>query len=339
MKPKILVVGYGNIAKRHIKNIKFLHPECTVGVLRQHSRTAIVGPEAESVDHTFFDLNQALAWKPEISFITSPAPLHIDTATVLASAGCHLYIEKPLAVDTFGIAKLAGVIGAKNCKVMVGYLLRFNEALRALKATLEARLIGPIFSVKAEVGQWLPNWRPAAEYSQTVTARKSLGGGAILELSHELDYMHYLFGNVDGVFSLATTQSNLAIDVEDNAEILLKFSSGLVGNVHLDLLRHDVKRTCTVLGEAGTLHLDLLACKLEVYFAKAKEWETIYFDPDFDTNKPYLKCLENFFSACRNKKQLTAIPLSEGLRTLETILAIKKSTATSQFVKINKGND
>ena len=326
---KILIVGYGNIACRHIINIKTLLPNSEIKVLRQYSKKCIIGNSA--ISQTFFEMDEVIKWKPDVTFITSPAPLHIETAIIFAELGSHLYIEKPLSDSICRIKELEGKIASRNLISMVGYNLRFNKALLALKKAVDNDVLGKIYSIKAEVGQWLPAWRPLKDYRKTVTARKELGGGAILELSHEIDYLRFIFGEISAVTCIASKQSNLDIDVEDNAEILLKFYNGIITNLHLDLIRHDVTRTCTVLGENGTILLDIISCSLKMYSSETKKWAELYVDSAYDSNETYLACLSKFFESIKNNNS-TTIPISEGINSLKVALAAKKSNIEKKTV-------
>jgi predicted dehydrogenase len=326
---KILFTGYGNIAVRHIQNIKFLLPNSEVKVLRLFSKEPIW--ENTAIAQTFFDINEALQWKPEIVFITSPAPLHIDNAINFAEVGSHLYIEKPLSNSICGINELETKIASNKLISMIGYNLRFNKALLALRETISNNTIGRIYSVKAEVGQWLPSWRQTKDYRKTVTARKVLGGGTILELSHDIDYLRFVFGEISTVTCVASKQSDLDIDVEDNAEILLKFHNGIIANLHLDLLRHDTTRTCTVLGKKGTLILDFISCSLKMFSAVTNEWTDLYINPLYDSNEAYIDCLTNFTESIKNNRP-TFIPISEGIKTLKAAMAAKESNSEKRTV-------
>ena len=64
---------------------------------------------------------------------------------------------------------------------------------------MQNKIVGKILSVRCEVGQFLPSWRPNIDYRESVSARKALGGGALLELSHEIDYLMWIFGDIDWV--------------------------------------------------------------------------------------------------------------------------------------------
>ena len=79
---------------------------------------------------------------------------------------------------------------------MTAYNLRFLPSLQAYRERIQFGVIGKVLSVRCEIGQYLPSWRPGSDYRQAVSASRALGGGALLELSHEIDYLRWIFGEV-----------------------------------------------------------------------------------------------------------------------------------------------
>ena len=94
--------------------------------------------------------------------------------------------------------------------------------------------MGEIISLEAHVGSYLPDWRPQKDYKESVSARAELGGGVLLELSHELDYIRWFFGGIDSVIAVLKNSNILGLDVEDGADLILKSSKGLHISLHLD---------------------------------------------------------------------------------------------------------
>ena len=102
---------------------------------------------------------------------------------------------------------------------MYRYMPLFNN----IKNIIDQRIIGNILAVNVYAGQYLPNWRSNSDYRDGVSANKSLGGGVLLELSHEIDYVIWLFGVPKSVICSAPKISNLEIDVEDIANIIFEY--------------------------------------------------------------------------------------------------------------------
>ena len=79
--------------------------------------------------------------------------------------------------------------------------------------------MGTIYTIHVEAGQFLPSWRPNSDYRNTVSASKELGGGVMTELSHELDYISWIFGKPTWVNAQNGKISNLEVNVEDYSKI------------------------------------------------------------------------------------------------------------------------
>jgi predicted dehydrogenase len=225
----------------------------------------------------FDKLEDACAFQPQASIVANPAPFHVDAAIALMAAGSHVLVEKPLAQTTDGIRVLLSAVRKHQRLLQVGYNLRFLSSLQKFKELIHEGVVGKVLSVRCEVGQYLPSWRPEADYRQGVSARKDLGGGVLLELSHELDYLRWIFGEVVWVSAWTGKQSSLEIDVEDSAHLTLGFATGLaerclVGTLNLDCIRHDKIRECEAIGEMGSLRWNGLTGDIESWMAGQKHW-------------------------------------------------------------------
>ena len=189
--------------------------------------------------------------------------------------------------------------------------------------------------MRAEIGQWLPSWRPGTDYRQTVSAQRALGGGVLLELSHEIDYLRWLFGDAEWVTAVKLKVSDLEIDVEDSAHVLIGFGhesegNAIVASLNMDFIRHDTTRTCTVIGEKGTMKWDAVSGTVEVFAAGADKWETLASGQD-KMNKSYIDEL-NHFLACIEDGAAPRITGQDGLKVLEVIAAINQSAAAEKTV-------
>ena len=129
---RALIVGFGSIGKRHAKNLRALFPGVEICVLRSGS-----GASASENEHTVFDMQSALAFKPDFAVICNPASLHLSVAESLAKSGVHLLIEKPLADRVPGTDALMAAVSEQSLTAMVAYNLRFSPALQAMRASVQ----------------------------------------------------------------------------------------------------------------------------------------------------------------------------------------------------------
>lgn len=321
---RILIIGMGSIGKRHLRLARKLLPNVDIRVLRHQATNEV----PEYSNGCFSSIEESIAFAPQIAVIANPAPFHIPTAQALAEVGVHLLIEKPLSASLNGVVQLLETCKKKSTVLLTGYNLRFLPSLQRFRDLLDENVIGKVLSVRCEVGQYLPSWRPESDYRQGVSARHELGGGVLLETSHELDYLRWIFGEVEWVKATLSHQSSLEIDVEDTAHLTLGFvektdGHQLIGTVNLDFIRHDTARFCTAIGEKGSLRWDGLAGEVLLYEAGAKEWRELFSNP-YQRDDSYLAEWQNFI-ACVTEYKTPLITGQDGLKVLQIIEAARHS--------------
>ena len=321
----ILVIGFGSIGRRHIKNLKALDPSLELAVLRQHSKSPDLGDVSDLVGQIFFQEDQAVDWGPHAVVIANPAPMHVPTALRFAGAGAHLFIEKPIAVSLENIDRLQKICLDKNLVAMVGYVMRFMPPVVIMKEAVLGQRIGRLLSVQARVGRYLPAWRPGKDYRGQVSARRELGGGVILELSHELDYVRWLAGEVTDIRSMTGKLSDLEIEVEDAAEIHAHHQGGVLSHIHLDMFDHAPNRSCRLIGTQGTLVWDssLGEHLVRIWREDEQQWQTIYEEKNLGADVMHMAQWRHFFDCVRNCRQ-PLVGLSDAKRVLELSLEVMK---------------
>ncbi len=332
---KILIVGLGSIGKRHLQLARELFPKAEIKVLR-HKTTEEVPDYSNGCINSIED---AIHFAPQIAVVANPSSLHLPIAQALAEIGTHLLIEKPLSNSTEGVRKLIETCDAGENTLFVGYNLRYSRSLKFFKEKVIDGIIGNILSVRSEVGQYLPAWRPGSDYRLGVSASERLGGGVLLELSHELDYLQWIFGEIDWVRASLSRQSTLEIDVEDTAHLILGFSrrseiSQLIGSLNMDYIRHDETRVCTVLGDYGSLRWNGITGVVSKLDKGESTWKEIFRHTP-TRNETYAEEWLDFIDCINTGNQ----PANSGvcsLRILEVIESIRISAKTGIEVAIGK---
>lgn len=285
------------------------------------------------INKVVYSFEDAIREKPEVAFITCPSSLHISIAIMLAQEGIDLFIEKPLSSKLEDVEKLLHIGKNQNIIIMVGYNFRFHRPLQILKQKISEGAIGNLIGIRVEVGQYLPDWRPGTDYRHSVSAQKELGGGVVLELSHELDYARWLFGEVKSVSAQVDRLSDLKIDVEDSADIILKFTNNAIGSIHLDMVQRSPTRCCQAVGSEGTLKWDGMTDLVTLFSIKSNEWSVLHPAEKIDRNEMYLTEIQHFFE-CVNSRKDPIISGYEGKRVLEIALAVLESSTEQRSVII-----
>ena len=174
----VLVVGLGSIGKRHVGIIKELFPEINIVVLR-HRQCDKNDIDALGLYKCVTSIDKAIETNPQAAIIANPATKHIEVAEQLANKGIHLLIEKPISDSSMGVQALINICHQNNVVLMTAYNLRFLPSLIEFKKQLQANKIGNIYSVRSEVGQYLPSWRIDKDYRKSVSSQKKMGGGVL----------------------------------------------------------------------------------------------------------------------------------------------------------------
>ncbi|MDB2347374.1 Gfo/Idh/MocA family oxidoreductase [Verrucomicrobiales bacterium] len=334
--PKILVVGQGSIGQRHLRLTRELMPDAELAVLSRYP-AAVEGVTCCS------DLAEALAFEPDIAIVANDTARHVEVAAELAERGVHLLVEKPISHRVEEAVRLLEVAAKSGSILSVGYNLRLLPTIRHFRELIGKRHVGDVFSVRAEVGHYLPSWRGERDYRTAVSASVEKGGGVILELSHEIDYLRWIFGEIDAVSCIEARAGDLEIDVEDTAHLVLSTLTtenrrGVKIALNMDFIRHDTTRTCVAIGSEGTLRLDAVNGTVDCCQRGSQEWETIQEveirgGGDYKTDSYRLE-LERFFASVADKSSPLVTGV-DGLRVLEIVEAARKSAATGAVAKVN----
>lgn len=324
---RILIAGLGSIGRRHLRNL-MQTGQHEIVLCRSRPSPVEEAPELP----VYTDLPKALATRPDLVIVSTPTAHHVSVALPAAQAGCHLFIEKPLSHAWDGVDELVREIQGRGLLSLMGFDLRFDPGLCKIKELLEEGVIGRVVSIQAQVGQYLPDWHPWEDYRKGVSASSEMGGGVILDLIHELDYVTWLLGPVSELACFAGHVSKLEIRTEDTAAILLQFENGAIGTIHLDYLQRTPSRTCRIIGEEGTIVWDYHAAHVRWYKAGKDQWEECSY-PNRQRNDRFLSELKHVL-ACVAGQEQPRTDVTIGSQVLRLALAAKESALTGQRWKV-----
>jgi predicted dehydrogenase len=331
---KILIAGLGSIGRRHLRNLLALGEK---DILLYRTLRSNLPDEELSDFPVVTDLDEALDRQPDAAIIANPTALHLETAIPAAQAGCHLLLEKPVSHTSEGIPALCQAVQQGGGKVLVGYQFRFHPGLAQLAAWISQDAIGRPLSFHAHWGEYLPDWHPWEDYRQGYSARSDLGGGVILTLSHPLDYLRWLLGEVDALWAFAARSGGLEIDVEDTAEIGLHFQNGVIGSVHLDYNRRPPAHTLEITGTRGILRWDNQDGSAALYQAEHGEWQRLSpkkllgQERPFERNDLFLAEMRHFLEMTRGEVE-PACSLEDGVAALRLALGAQQSARQGERI-------
>ena len=318
----ILVAGLGSAGQRHVRNLRSLTQSRFI--FYRTGKATLATEELEDGAPSYSDLEGALSERPDLAIIANPTAFHMPVALAAAKAGCHLFIEKPLSHSREGSAELKSITESKGLITMIGCQFRFHPLLLALKEGLDRGRIGAVLGARADWGEYLPDWHPWEDHRKSYAARPELGGGALLTLIHPLDYMYWFFGDVKSVVARARKVDRLETSVPDDwADVLLEFKSGVLAQVHVDLLQRPSVHSLTVWGELGKACWDYHTGRLE-WTDSESGVEVERLPEDFDRNDLFLAEMRHFLE-CAAQKRPSRVPLEDGIAVLEIALRAREA--------------
>ena len=320
---KFLIAGLGSIGRRHLRNLRTLGQQ-DILLYRTHQATL---PDAELDGFpAFSELSLALAQKPDGVIVANPTALHLEVAIASAKAGAALLIEKPVSSGLAGLDELKSALNTSGKPALVGFHLRFHPVINQKKPLLESGQLGKPLSARAHWAEYLPDWHPWEDYRRSYAARAELGGGVVNTLSHPLDYLRWLLGEVESVSAWTGKLSGLELDVEDYADILLCFATGEVASVHLDYYQRPPSHTLEITCEEGRVCWDNASSEARVYRASAESPVLLVPPEGFDRNQMFLDEMAAFLRLCGGEN-LPHCTLADGIRVQEIVQAVKQSAS------------
>ncbi|MBN1537169.1 MAG: Gfo/Idh/MocA family oxidoreductase [Anaerolineales bacterium] len=327
---KFLIAGLGSVGRRHLQNLRALGETDIVLYRSHHSRL----PDDELVEFPVeTELNAALAYQPQAVVISNPTALHMGVAIPAALAGCHILLEKPVSHTLARVDELERVDQKNGSRILVGYQFRFHPGLQRMKKLLDEGAIGKPYSARAHWGEYLPGWHPWEDYRRGYSARSEMGGGVILTLSHPLDYLRWLFGDVKAVWAFAGKLSDLELDVEDTAEIGLQFDSGLLASLHLDYNQRPPAHTLEIIGTQGVLRWDNADGSVALYKATRDQWQYFPVPAGFERNTLFMDEMRHFIKIARDEVN-PVCSLEDGVQALKLCLAALQSAHEGKLVRV-----
>ena len=326
---RALVVGTGSIGGRHARNLREVGVRHLALCDLDGARAAKLGREVDA-DEISVDLGELLArFRPQGVLVCTPPASHLAVAEQALAAGAHVFCEKPLAPSLEGVDRLLAQVDRSGRILMMGMCYRFHPVIRRLREHVASGTIGRVLGAHLWAGQYLPDWHPWADYRREYSAQRRLGGGVLLDSIHSLDTVRWALGEPVEVTGMLGRVSDLEIDTEDVAAMVMRLASGALVEVHVDYLqRHGQSRT-EVVGSEGNLVVE--GAGLRWRRAGDASWTEERFE--VDVNAMYTAELREFVDCVATGRQPTACG-REGRATLALAAAVRESAETGRLVRL-----
>ena len=328
---KFLIAGLGSIGRRHLKMLRELGQDDIV-LYRTHQSTLddeeLAGIPVET------NLRDALKLGVSAVVISNPTSLHMDVAIPAAEAGCHILLEKPISDNLTRVDELRRAAKKSGSQILVGFQFRYHPTLNKARDLINEGALGKVLSFHSHWGEYLPNWHPWEDYRESYAARADLGGGVIGTLTHPIDYIRYILGEVEEIKSFAGHVSPLEVkSVEDVGEIALKLKSGAVGGVHVNYFQRPPSHRLEIVGTRGTLRWDNEIGTLHHFDMPDKfgTWTENPANPiknsyalpkNFERNYLFVEQMKHFIEVAKGNIE-PRCSLEDGIRAVELVLDAK----------------
>lgn len=222
----LLIIGCGSIGERHLRCFQRTGrahvsacdtSEALLATMQERYGVSVNRSMEAALEGTKFDA----------AVICTPAPLHLPMARTLLRAGMHVFIEKPLAIDSDLVPELRQIIAESDRFVAVAYVYHFMPWVAGAREFLRQDVIGRPLQASIVSGQHFPTFRPA--YREIYYARHDMGGGAIQDaLTHLANATEWLLGPCTRLYCDASHQALEGVKVEDTVNVSARHGQVLV---------------------------------------------------------------------------------------------------------------
>jgi predicted dehydrogenase len=327
---KLAIIGLGSIGRRHLGNFH------SIGVERLAAWDADAGArEAAARQFAFAAITPTLEAALDGAagvVVCTPPDSHLTLSRLAAERRAHVMVEKPLTQTLEGVEAWLRDCDAKGVRVLTAYNWRYWPPMLLAERLLKEQRIGEVRAARTEYAYHLPQHRyPGRDYRQFYMARAAQGGGCVLDESHAIDYMRWLCGEIVEVSAVVDRISSLQMDTDDIADLTVRFASGTVGNIHMNLFAWTMHSHFELMGEAGVLQWRRFENEIRVFDGAANRWEVFPFACQL--NDMYVEEARHFVAVVRGE----AAPRCDGwdgFRTMQVIDAARRASAERRWVRV-----
>lgn len=245
----VLIIGFGSIGKRHysiLTTFKYIKEIVIVTKQKLDIKTYSLIDDIKNIEN--FDY----------FIIANETSSHYETLVKLLEKvkNKKILVEKPLFEKEYLISDL------KDNDIYIAYNMRFHPVIKEVKNLIA---IQKIIYVNVQVGQYLPDWRPNIDYRNSYSASKEKGGGVLLDLSHELDYIEWLLGKIILKSTINRKISSLEI-TSDDLSTSIGYANSTVINVTMDYLNKDFIRKIMLYSNEMTIRINLVKNNIKLNY-------------------------------------------------------------------------
>jgi predicted dehydrogenase len=318
--PRVAVVGYGSIGRRHVENLGRLGVSRPIIIRRPRPNPAFAPPAwAEVVSSSREAIDRGLDW----AIVCVPTSLHVETALEFIESGVPVLLEKPVAHRLDEAERLCAA-ARRRASVGMAYCLRWHPAYRLARRVVRSGRLGRLSLAEAWSLSYLPDWHPWEDYRQNYAARRELGGGVLPTLDHEIDFLNWCLSEPRAVRGVSSRSGLLQVDCDDRATLTVDYAGGVTATVTLSMCSPVRRRGFSFQGADGSLSYDFESERL-VLAANNGPPRVLFAGQRYDVNDMYLAMLADTLAA-RSANRRWPVDLAAGLANLRIACQVRSDS-------------
>lgn len=354
-KLKVIIIGCGRVAVKHLKAIHKLKDSCELAALVDNNPDApkklLDGSKIDSSKVKIYsDYKVAIEEiKPDIVAVTVPSGLHYSIAEYSLNHGCHLLLEKPMTMSSDESRKIYELAKSVNRKIAMGHIYRYFPMVSILQKDIADGKFGKVLH-----GTIYVRWGHGDDYYNSAAWRgtwKSDGGALMNQTIHAIDLLAWLMGSTPVEATALITKRLRKIEAEDLGMAVLKMNDGALASIEGTTATSDKEHAAmfSVFCEKGTISLGLNKGKpvLNIRDGNGKKLNGKYISAQIKKGgigsllnavNPHTGIYADFIDAIVNNHEPIADAYA-GYSSVDTLMGIYKSALTKQVVKLPLDED
>ncbi|MCR5593759.1 MAG: Gfo/Idh/MocA family oxidoreductase [Saccharofermentans sp.] len=347
-KYKVMIIGCGRVAVKHLKAISKNARKCELAALVDVSEEAArrLSPDAAY----FSDYKKAIdEVKPDIVAVTVPSGLHFEIAKYAMEHGCNLLLEKPMTMSSSESKQIYDISKSTGKKIAMGHIYRYFPIVGLVHDDIDDGKFG-----KVTHGSIFVRWGHGDDYYQSAAWRgtwKSDGGALMNQTIHAIDLLVWLMGSSPVEATSMISQRKAKIEAEDLGMAILKMDDGSLASIEGTTCTSDKDKCAefSVFCENGTISMGIRKGKpqLNIRDINGKKINGRYITRQIKKGgigsllgaaNPHTAIYEDLILSLDTGKEPVA-DAKAGYTSVDNLMGIYKSAKTKAVVKLPLDED
>lgn len=298
---QILIVGRGSIAEKHHHSIKMMGYDVKFFSNIINDELNKKTSKLESFEKVLFQFDAVV--------IANSTHEHFEYAKIALKYEKKIYLEKPPCMYANELNQLMELNNASSNLIGVGFQLRFSEALKLLKTKILQNKDNLLY-FSIHVGQDLSQWRKGGINTNSYYTDTATGGGALYELSHELDLAFWLFGEPHSFNYTSANIKHKDFKINDFFHSVWTYKD-MIGLIHMNMIDPVYSRYVEVIFSDHKLKWDIE--KDTLIRISPNETILLYQDRSFERSDLTHRSIKNFLDWAQGKDNWKGCLLEENI--------------------------